>query len=364
MKSTKEKNYFELNIAEEKEKASKIIQDIGFSLDEQQLHISGERYLMTRNKLVLAGHRLSDGKKVIIKISKHPDGKKEIQTEKDARDLLKTLPFADESILFPEEIYFGIHKDYLIWVSTYISQDKVFVAHPIEEQFFTALRAFETKESFHATTFEHIKSVKNVFPVFRAKEYFEEFKKLSDSFLANYQDDKIKKTLEETKKFLFANKTVIDRYSGYLTHTDFVPHNFRIQERNLYMLDCSAVHFGNKYEGWARFLNYMVIHNTALERFLSEYLKKNRSEEENESLRLMRAYKAVQLLEYYARSSKKADGDLLALTIKRINFWHQVLQSILKNEPVKDELIKDYISERNNLRSEEEKNRQREFAVA
>ncbi len=130
------------------------------------------------------------------------------------------------------------------------------------------------------------------------------------------------------------------------------------------MLDCSAVHFGNKYEGWARFLNYMVIHNTKLERLLFEYLRKNRSEEENKNLRLMRVYKIVQLLEYYARSSKKADGDLFTLILKRINFWHQILQLILKDEPIKDELIENYILERNNLRSEEEKNRQREFAIA
>ncbi len=364
MKSMKSKNYFELNIAEEKERASKILQAIGFSLDEHQPHISGERYLMTRNKLVLIGRRLSDGKKVIIKISKHPDGKKEIKTEKDARDLLSTLPFTDDSILFPEEVYFETYKDYLVWISSYISQDKVFVAHPIEDQFFTALRAFETKESFHATTFEHIKSIENVFPVFRAKEYFDKFKRLSDSFQANYHDEKIEKTLDDAREFLYANKTIIDRYSGYLTHTDFVPHNFRIKERNLYMLDCSAVHFGNKYEGWARFLNYMVIHNTKLERLLFEYLRKNRSEEENKNLRLMRVYKIVQLLEYYARSSKKADGDLFTLILKRINFWHQILQLILKDEPIKDELIENYILERNNLRSEEEKNRQREFAIA
>jgi len=130
------------------------------------------------------------------------------------------------------------------------------------------------------------------------------------------------------------------------------------------MLDCSSIHFGNKYEGWARFLNYMVIHNPELEQFLNEYVLKNRGTNDYLNLRLMRVYKIGYLLKYYAESLEKTTGNLNTLTLKRINFWHEVLKAVLSDTQLSKEILQDYIENRDDLRSEEEKKRQREFSVA
>lgn len=364
MKSTQNDSLWLNSKTEELKKISTILNSLGFSLDESQPHISGERYLMTKDKLVLAGHRVEGGEKVIIKASRHPDGQKEIQVEKKSRDILKLLAFAKKTITFPDELYFGQHGEFLIWITLFIPQDKVFVAHGIEEQFFLALRAFEAQETFHATTFEHLRNIKDTFPIFKSPEYLREFENFKRSVADNYPDEKLNAVLEIASVFLETHKETIDRYANHLTHTDFVPHNFRIKGHDIYMLDCSSVYFGNKYEAWARFLNYMLIHNPTLEQLLSEYLRKNRGEEESLSLRLMRVFKLGKLLEYYTRSLAKTTGDLHALTLVRIKFWQEALVALLADTPLSEKVRNEYITSRDQLRSPEEKERQREFSIA
>jgi hypothetical protein len=258
--------------------------------------------------------------------------------------------------------------DFTVWIIEFIEQEKVFVEHSLQEQFFLALKSFEAQEAFHATTYEHIEKVKSVFPVLHGREYFKEFDSFKEAFKQRVDDPAIQLSLEESDKFLQSQKIVIDKYSNYLTHTDFVPHNFRIKNNNLYMLDCApeyrTVHFGNKYEGWARFLNYMVIHNPELDHLLSTYILKNRGEEEYLSLRLMRIYKIGFLLKFYAEALKDTKGDLNILTLERIAFWHKILDFLLKDLPIPAELIQEYKSKRDTLRSPEEKRRQKEFAVS
>lgn len=346
---------------------SKLIKPLGYSLDELQPYISGERYLMAGGKLVLSGTGES-GIKVIIKASHTPDGKKEISSEKRSRDLMRSLAFAGKKILIPEELYYGESGEYVFLIMRFIPQEKVFVAHTIEEQFFIALSAFEAQESFHATTYEHLRTIKNVFPSLSSVEYLKDFKRLKKSISQKYHDESLTTTLQTAEKFLMENIITIDRYANYLTHTDFVPHNFRLAEHSLYMLDCvpnyATIHFGNKYEGWARFLNYMLIHSPELERLLTKYVRDNRGEDEYLSLRLMRIYKIAFLLDYYARSLEKTTGDLHKLTLARLDYWREALTAILENRPVAKEVTEKYVTMRNSLRSDEEKVRQREFAVA
>jgi len=334
-------------------KISKIIEGLGFSLDEKQPHIGGERYLMTGNKLVLIGRQNATNIKVVLKVSSHPLGKKEIEREKQARDILLSLAFANNTIFFPKELYFGQSGSHLIWVTQFIEQDKVFVARPIEEQFFTVLGAFEAQESFHATTYEHIREVRDFFPIYSSKKYLDDFKKFGTAQI-----------FIQAEKFLNAHSTTIDRYANHLVHTDFVPHNFRVNNHQVYMLDCSSVYFGNKYEGWARFLNYMLIHNPNLEQLLSKYIRENRGEDEYLSLRLMRIYKIGYLLDYYATSIAKTTGDLHTLTALRIDFWGKAMKAILDDAPLERNMLKEYLINRDRLRSPEEKERQKEFAIA
>lgn len=341
----------------------KILKTLGFSLDEHQPHISGERYLMTRGreKFVLLGTQDATGTKIVIKISSHPEGKKEIETEKYARDLLASVSFAKNTLNLPEELYFGVHNGYLLWVTKFVPQDIVFAAHPLEEQFFLALKAFEAQEEFHATTAEHMSTVKHVFPVVTGKNYLDTFDSFQNTILKYCRDEELSNTLNQAKKLLTSNESAIDRYGRHLTHTDFVPHNFRIKDRNIFMLDCAALYFGNKYEGWARFLNYMVIHSPKLELLLNKYLQDNRNQEEYLSLRLMRIFKTAELLNYYAQSLNKTEGDLHVLTKVRIDFWHEVLKSLLNNEHLDKQIIENYTATRNSLRTPEETERQKEF---
>ena len=344
---------------------SALLKPLGFSLDEVQPYISGERYLMTGGKLVLAGIEEKSGTKVIIKASRNKDGKKEIESEKKSRDLMRSLSFADKKILIPEELYYGKEGGYVFLIMRFIPQEKVFVAHTLEEQFFIALSAFEAQESFHATTYEHMRAIKNVFPMLSSTEYLREFARLKDSIFNDYPNESLRRELERAEIFLKENTITIDRHASYLTHTDFVPHNFRIDEHTLYMLDCvpnyATIHFGNKYEGWARFMNYMIIHSPELEQLLAKYVRNNRGEDEYLSLRLMRAYKIAYLLDFYARSLSKTIGDLHTLTVARLDYWREALTAILEDRPVAKEVTEKYVATRNSLRSEEEKERQKEF---
>ncbi|MEN9913077.1 MAG: hypothetical protein RLY66_485 [Candidatus Parcubacteria bacterium] len=365
MKSTHSEAQWKEYVAEQLSKISALVKPLGFELDEHQPHISGERYLMTRNKLVLAATRTSDKKIVIIKASNHPDGQKEISTEKTARDTLMSIDFASEYILFPAEIYFGTKDGYMFWIAEYVPQDKVFVDHSTEEQFFLILRAFEAQESFHATTFEHLKTIQKNFTVFGPEKYVESFKEFPGKLhaaLAEIQADT--QPLTDAFKLLQSNSAILGKYANYLTHTDFVPHNFRVRDHALYMLDCSAVHFGNKYEGWARFLNYMLIHNPKLEQVLSTYIRSNRGADEYLDLRLMRTYKIGYLLEYYARSLEKTSGDLRELTKLRLSFWLEMLKAVVNDVQPDAKISEDYRKGRDGLRSPEEKERQQEFAKA
>jgi len=346
---------------------SALLTPLGYSLDELQQYISGERYLMAGGKLVLAGTDIKNGTKVIIKTSSKPDGKKEISSEKKSRDLMRSLSFADKKILIPEELYFGTKGDYVFLIMRYILQKKVFVAHTLKEQFFIALSAFEAQESFHATTFEHLRLIKGVFPMLSSAEYLNDFSRLKNSILQNNPDKSFNVLLERTETFLKENTITIDRYASYLTHTDFVPHNFRLAEHSLYMLDCvpnyATIHFGNKYEGWARFVNYMLIHSPELEHLLTKYVRDNRGEDEYLSLRLMRVYKIAYLLDFYARSLIKTTGDLHELTLTRLAYWRGALEAILEDQTISKEVTEKYVATRNSLRSEEEKGRQKEFNV-
>src|SRR6202000_971290 len=86
--------------------------------------------------------------------------------------------------------------------------------------------------------------------------------------------------MREASAFLREHRVNIDRYTGFLTHTDFVPHNLRIGSGYIYLLDHTSLRFGNKYESWGRFVNYMALYHPALAAALVEYVKRNRSAEE------------------------------------------------------------------------------------
>jgi hypothetical protein len=199
-----------------------------------------------------------------------------------------------------------------------------------------------------------------VMPVFYARDYSANLVKFKKNISDLSEDQELAATVADAGTLLWDNKRTIDMYCNYLTHTDLAPSNFRIYGKKIYLLDLSSMAFGNKYEGWARFLNWATIHSPELEKLLTDYVKKNRAEEYG-SLRMMRIYKAVLLIEYYVRSLGKTAGDLHKLTEERINFWHEILKYILEDKQLPEGFIEEYKSKRNQLRSEEEKRRQKDF---
>jgi len=362
MQNKDEKQKWEEYCKSELAVVSPMLSELGFELEKEQPHISGERYLMSGRKLVLMGVRKSDGKRVVVKVSNDLDGKKEIKEEHERRDALNKLKFSYHKFLLPEEILFKEVGGFLFSVVLYIEQGESFMSLDLKDQFFIALGAFKIQEGVHATAHSHTKTISKIFGVTDDEYYIDKFSSFVKSCKDNYPDNAVlHKVLEDAEKFLISNKETVDRYSGFLTHTDFVPHNFRIVGDDLYLLDYSSMHFGNKYESWARFLNYMTIYNRDLELLLDEYVHKNRSEGEYLSFRLMRVYKLGFLLQYYASTLSKTSGSLNTLNKKRIAFWSGVLRSIIDGNAVSEDLVDDYKISRDSLRSEEERQRQEEL---
>jgi len=336
-----------------------IIKDLGFKLDEKQVHIGGERFLSSGQKLVLIGRQISTSNKVVIKISSHPDQINEIKNERNHRHALKKIKFSYNKFFSPKEVVFKKVGKYYISIVEFIEQEKTFLERSQEEQFFLSLKAFETQEGVHATTYEHVSIVNKTFESLKATDYtelFNEYKNKISSLFSS--DDELKKILISAKETLEKNSKTIDLYSDFLTHWDFVPHNVRINDGNIYLLDHSSIRFGNKHESWARFINFMVLYNRTLEKNLLKYLKNNRSEEELLSLKLMRIFRLGEILYFYGNSLKKAEGDLLTLNKKRFKFWTHVLKSIVNDQPISDEIVNTYKKERDSLRGQEEIKRQ------
>lgn len=336
-----------------------ILNKLGFTLDETQVHIGGERYLISGKKLVLAGQRVGDDKKVIIKVSSDVNSSAEIIREQKSRKILGNINFAYHIFLSPEEIMFKKQNGFTILITSFIEKKSTFLELPFTEQFFLALKSFEAQEGVHATTYAHAKVIENVFGIMNSDDYIKMFKKYRETIMEMFgENEKIKTILAKAEEFLAANKNIIEQYCGFLTHSDFVPHNIRVNGREIYLLDHSSLRLGNKYDGWARFINFMTLYNRPLEIALCDYVKKNRSEGETLSLHLMRIYRLTELMWYYTERLEKTSGDNYILSKKRIEFWTSVLEATLDNKLVSEKIIREYESERNGLRSEEESKRQ------
>src|SRR3989339_834946 len=157
-------------------KATLLLEQLGFSLDTKQVHISGERYLTGNRKLVLLGFRNSDQKPVVMKVSSDPAIISEIEDERRSRNILKEINFAYHIFSFPPEILYTHKQGCDIFITEFIEQEMTFLERPLAEQFFIALKAFEAQEAIHATTYEHANIIKKVFGIFTAQIYLENIK--------------------------------------------------------------------------------------------------------------------------------------------------------------------------------------------
>lgn len=340
----------------------KLAESLDITLDKKQLNIGGERSIMSPDKFVLTGIKNSTQAKVVLKCAKKPAGVKEMEQEHKVRSGLKGLPFAERELIMPEEIFYGRKGEYIVSVTAFIEQDKVFTDHTLQEQFFMSLYALECQESFHVTTREHHATIRNQFEIHSPDFYIAKAKRLADNVKQNWPESSqhIDKAIDE----LSNNRKLLNSFNGYLIHSDFVPHNFRIKNRQLYLLDFVSFRLGNKYESWARFINFMEVHSPKLVPLLLDFVKRSRGEQEYKSLRLMRLYKIIFLLNYYANTLTKTEEDLRALTESRLTIWTHILESVLADTKVDEVKLENYYQERSNLRTDTEKERQRQFTWA
>jgi hypothetical protein len=337
-----------------------VLTTLGFTLDEKQIHTSGERYLLGGRKLVLTGTRTNDGRRVILKASSDASGIKEIEHEHACRVLLDTLAFAYSPFSAPEQLAFTKRNGYGISVIAFIEEERPFLTRTTEEQFMLVLRAFKMQEDVQAATYSHERKVRAVFGLAGVEKYLADFSSYVETIRAACpENNSLEQVLTEASAFLSENKLYIEQYCGFLTHTDFVPHNFRLHKDEVYLLDNASLRFGSKHESWARLINYMALYNRDLESYLTRYVRENRSEEEYLSLRLMRIFKLGFLIAFYAKNLEKTSGDLRTLSESRIEFWTEVLRSVLKDQQISESILANYKHARNSLRSEDEKTRQR-----
>lgn len=337
----------------------------GYTLDAIQPHLKGERFLMhavtttSGLKLILLGND-ARGARVVIKASNNPNGINEINHERLCRQILSKIDFARDIFHSPREIEYIREQGYVVGVQEFIPQTSTFLERTLIEQFNFALAAFKGQEGAHATTYKHRRLIQGVFNIRSARTYAQNFSMfIKNIHSASYEDEVLFAVLKSAHTYLEEHALRIEQYCGFLTHTDFVPHNIRIKDDTMYLLDHSSLTFGNKYEGWARFINFMTLYNPPLQRALEQYVRDNRTWEEEEALHLMRIYRLGEIIWYYVNTIQKSAGDLHTLNTRRIHFWGIVLSCVLKNEEVPQHVITDYTTKRDALRSQDEKQRQR-----
>jgi hypothetical protein len=341
-----------------------LLTELGFELEPVQPHTGGERYLMqaattaSGKKLVLLGRNQATGERVVIKSSSDEGGKRELAHERDSRALLKRINFAYQVFRSPAEVLYATKGDYAISIQQFVEQEQSFLSRPLAEQFALAIAAFKAQEGAHATTYGHERLVRSAFESIAAHEYLARMRGFKADIIAARHDNALEALLIRAEHLLAENEETVEQYCGFLTHTDFVPHNFRVVGSDIYLLDHSSLRFGNKYEGWARFLNFMELYNPELERLLVEYVRLNRTPEESLSLKLMRVYRLTEIIWVYVERAPKSQGDQHALDTERVHFWSDVLAAVLDDSTVSLSRLEKYKNIRDRLRSPEEKQRQ------
>lgn len=353
---------WKIYLAAELPAVTKIIEPLGYSLTEDQPHIKGERFLMQAmtttggKKMILIG---TNGKeKVVVKATKDPAGKQELLHERLCRQTLHKIKFAYDAFYSPKEIAFIERAGYTVSIHEFIEQTSTFLERPIEDQFRFSLNAFKTQERARATTKKHFQKVARLFGNRTDHDYLTLFAGFKIFLEKEEAPSMVLENINLVETRLTERRERIEQYCGFLTHTDFVPHNFRIKDDTLYLLDFSSLKFGNKHESWARFLNFMTLYNPELERLLIQYVEDNRSPEERESLQLMRLFRLGEIIAYYTKTLKQSSEQLFELNKIRVDFWNDVLSAELKNMRVSQAVTDKYKQNRDQLRSDEEKERQ------
>lgn len=349
---------------EEIDRITPILLKEGITLDDFQPHIIGERSMMEAvttahgRKVIVLG-RSNSGEQLVIKASSEPGGMQELLHEQTCREALAKLPFSYHTFNTPLQRACIITNHLVCVVTEYLRQEKSFLERTTDEQFSYVHAAFTAEARAHATTKNHYQIITKTFGTKTAVSYLETHATFLTQSLPEQKDTfLVREYIEKTHLLLTGNIQRIEQYTGFLTHTDFVPHNFRIFDSTLYLLDLSSLRFGSKHESWARFINFMVLHNPQLAQALGSYMRDNRSIEEQESLRLMRMYRLGEIISFYVRAAQACSGSLHTLSKERVAFWYAVLVSLHERVELSPKIREHYIQKRDALRSPDEHKRQ------
>jgi hypothetical protein len=329
------------------------------TLETAQPHISGERFLMSGKKVVLVARDDETDRRMIIKSSADPGGIQEIEKEREARTTLANIPFAYHPLLAPRELWYERTHGRVTVATEFIEQPVAYLSLPLIEQFDLILQAFTMLTGVHAATSSHTKIIRKSFGTWSATQYLDSAQVFLNSIKQNHLEELVIEGCATAVRALQKEHKDITRYCDFLTHDDFALHNFRFTNGAIYLIDQSSLRFGNKHESWARFLNYMLLYGHELEAALVRYLKDNTAPEELRSLRLMRIYKALELIAYHSLAATRTEGTVRELSTRRVAFWYEVLSSLLVGTKVDQAVIDIYKHDRDTLRSEEEIARQR-----
>lgn len=353
------KKEWESKIATELPKVKGLLLELGYQLDEIQPNLMGEKFLMKIDKFILSAKRISDGQKVIVKISKDSNGIKEIEADRNASKNLEKLPFALDSIKIAEEYYFDKKSGYIIFIIEFLEQETSLMKLPLDEQFYITLRAFDVLENIYLATKEHKKYVKDKFAIYTGELYLQKFTEYRDTINSILNDPHVDSIISSAKNLFLDNLNSVKKFEDFFVHEDFVQQNFRIKKDMLYFIDHEALRFGNLFETQARYLNFMLVHSPLLEKKYIEHLKINKDPERLTSLRMMRLLKCTQLLEYYAKSLQKTQGNEYAISKIRFDFWLSVLEHLMNDSVIHESIVNEFKDARNKLRSPEEIERQK-----
>lgn len=339
-----------------------LLESLGFSIEKDQPYIGGEHFAFSKKKLVLLGRQTNNEKRQVIKISNDPEGAAEILQEHKCRVALKKINSSRFVFFFPEELFFEQKNGYTISATEFIKQENSFLDLPLTKKVSLALKSLQAQETIKIDQYQKDDSVSRAFEIWNAQSYLEAVDRYSydiDLFLP--KDKKTKALFAETRNFFTDNLETVDLFSGFLMHWDFNPNNFRVNKDNLYFLDLSSFRFGNKYESWGRFANFMTLYDRPLENEIAEYVKKNRAQKESLSLKLLRAFRLLELIRHHANIFQKSSGNLAFLSKARVDFWGKALEALMENKILDRQTVEEYKNQRDNLRSEKEKQRQKEI---
>ena len=335
-----------------------LLVELGITLEDEQVHLGGERYLTAGRKLVLVGRRSKDNLRVIVKASSHPSGVAEIERELRYRRVLEQLNFAYHVFMSPPIILDANRGHLRILVTEFIEQTSTFLARPLQEQFFLVLKAFEGLEGVHATTFGHRHDVQRALGLWTTRSYRDDLADHRQELQRLGGDAMMDSYIVRADKQLEQHRELVDRYASFLTHWDLVPHNFRVRGHDLYLLDHSALRFGCRYDGWARFINFMALYNPELERALVAYVADNRGSDHAQALKTMRLYRLAELIWHYRKTLALAEDNLRILNNSRIAFWAQVFDAVEADGSLAEATLQAYRVERDALRDPTEQRRQ------